>query len=209
MKTGWLVGLVNGWISLMKLHRTISLDRPLLVVALEEEAQHLHVSEFPVLVTGVGKICAASALSALLARQRPSSLINLGTAGALQEGLRGTQVISRVIQHDFDDDGVFALTGEHFGEPIELGGTGPVLASGDAFISGGPLRDRLMARGAQVVDMEGYAVARVARDFGLSVTLVKEISDSACEGAAKSWTETLDECAERLGAWVRRELLGA
>jgi adenosylhomocysteine nucleosidase len=209
MKTGWLVGPVNGWISSMKLLRTISLDRPLLVVALEEEAQHLYVSEFPVLVTGVGKICAASALSALLARQRPSRLINLGTAGTLQDGLVGTQVIGRVLQHDFDDEGLFALTGEHFGEPIDLGGAGPVLASGDAFISGGPARDRLIARGAQLVDMEGYAVARVAREFGLAVTLVKEISDSACAGAAKTWSETLDECAERLGAWVRRELLGA
>ena len=102
----------------MKLHGAIALDRPLLVVALEEEAQHLHVSELPILVTGVGKICAAAALSSVLARQRPSRLVNLGTAGALRGGLSGTHVIGRVIQHDFDDEVIFALAGKHFGAPI-------------------------------------------------------------------------------------------
>jgi len=200
---------VFGFISTMKLHRTISLDRPLLVVALEEEAAHLHVSELPVLVTGVGKVCAAASLAAVLARQRPSRLINLGTAGALDETLHGTQVVGRVIQHDFDDEGVFGLTGQRFGEPIDLGADGPVLASGDAFISGGDARDRLVRRGAQLVDMEGYAVARVARAFGLPLTLVKEISDGAGADAGRSWRETLDACAERLGAWVRTAGLDA
>lgn len=192
----------------MKLHRSIALDRPLLVVALEEEARHLHVSELPVLVTGVGKVSAASALSAVLARQRPSRLINLGTAGALRDDLHGTQVIGRVLQHDFSDEAIFSLTGVHFAAPIDLGPSGAVLASGDVFVDGGPQRDRLAAM-ADLVDMEGYAVAKVARDFGLEVTLVKEVSDRAHSGAGKTWRETVDECAERLGEWVRRELLGA
>jgi adenosylhomocysteine nucleosidase len=192
----------------MKLHRRISLDRPLLVVALEEEAQHLHVSDLPVLVTGPGKVCAASALSAVLARQRPSRLLNLGTAGALRAGLSGPQVVGRVWQHDFDDEGIFALTGGHYGEPIELAAGGPVLASGDAFISGGAARERLAAS-ADLVDMEGYALARVARDFGLEVTLVKVVSDGAGEGAARTWRESVAACAAQLGAWVRREVLDA
>jgi adenosylhomocysteine nucleosidase len=193
---------------IMKLHRSISLDLPLLVVALEEEAQHLHVSELPVLVTGVGKVCAASALSAVLARQRPARLINLGTAGALRDDLDGTQVVGRVVQHDFNDEAVFALTGEHFGAPIDLAVAGPVLASGDVFVDGGPQRDRLAAM-ADLVDMEGYAVAKVAGDFGLDVTLVKQVSDRAAEGAGRAWREVVDECAERLGDWVHREVLGA
>lgn len=192
----------------VKLHRSIRLERPLLVVALEAEAEHLHVSDLPVLVTGVGKVSAAFALAAVLARQRPSRIINLGTAGALHDGLGGTHVVRRVIQHDFDDEGVAALTGEHFGPPIDLGGDGPVLASGDLFVSGGPGRDALAGR-ADLVDMEGYVVAHVARQFGLDVTLVKEVSDSACAGAARTWQESLAACAERLGAWLHREVLDA
>jgi adenosylhomocysteine nucleosidase len=57
--------------------------------------------------------------------------------------------------------------------------------------------------------MEGYAVARVAREFGLPVTLVKEVSDSAGDDAGKSWREALDACAERLGSWVRSQVLAA
>lgn len=190
----------------MKLHGSVALDRPLLVVALDEEARHLHVSELPILVTGVGKVCAAAALAALLARQRPSRIINLGTAGALRTGLAGTQVIGRVIQHDFDEATIAELTGEHFSEPIELAADGPVLGSGDVFVSGGPGREALVARGVDLVDMEGYAVARVARTFGLEVMLVKEISDGAGESAAKSWSDNLHDCADRLGAWLRTAL---
>ena len=54
----------------MRLHRTISPDLPLLVVALEEEATHLHVSELPVLVTGVGKVNAAIAVTSSSPRPR-------------------------------------------------------------------------------------------------------------------------------------------
>lgn len=192
----------------MKLHRRITLDLPLLVVALEEEAQHLHVFDLPVLVTGVGKVCAASALSAVLARQRPSRLINLGTAGALRDDLHGTQVVGRLVQHDFNDEAVFGLTGQRYGAPIDLGTGGAVLASGDLFVDSGPERARLAAL-ADLVDMEGYAVAKVAGDFGLDVTVVKQVSDRAGEGAGRTWREAVDECAHRLGEWVHREVLGA
>ena len=53
---------------------------------------------------------------------------------------------------------------------------------------------------------EGYAVARVARTFGLEVMLGKEMRDGAGAAAGRSWSENLDDCAERLGAWLRAEL---
>jgi nucleoside phosphorylase len=48
-------------------------------------------------------------------------------------------------------------------------------------------------------------VARVAQDFGLDVMLVKQISDSACELAGRSWSKNVDHCAEQLGAWLGAE----
>ena len=193
----------------VKLHGSISLERPLIVVALEREAQHLHESEWPILVTGVGKVCAASSLAAVLARQRPSRILNLGTAGAVRAGLAGTQVIGRVMQHDFDDEGIAALTGDHFGPPIDLGNGGPVLGTGDVFVDGGAAREALLRRGVDLVDMEGYAVARVAREFGLAAVLVKQVSDRACEAAGRSWSDNVDACAEGLGQWLRREIAPA
>jgi adenosylhomocysteine nucleosidase len=145
----------------------------------------------------------------VLARQRPSRLINLGTAGSLREGLSGTHVIGRVEQHDFDDATIHALTGEHYGAPIPLGIEGPVLGSGDAFVDSVPARESLRARGVDLVDMEGYAVALAAAQFGLPVTLVKTVSDGAGEGAGSTWQEAVASCAERLGDWLRRELPGS
>lgn len=191
----------------MILHRDIRPDRPLLVVALEEEAVHLHVHELPILVTGVGKVNAAIAVSTILGTHRPSSIVNLGTAGALRDGVTGTHVISTVIQHDLNDAAIYDLVGIHFGAPMEFdAGDGTVLATGDRFISKPEVRERL-AKDAHLVDMEGYAVARAAQWAGIPVTLVKEVSDQAGEQAAKSWSETLDECSASLGAWVHAHLL--
>jgi len=191
----------------MLLHGEITPDRPLLVVALEEEAVHLHVHELPILVTGVGKLNAAIAVTTILGKHQPSRVVNLGTAGALRDGITGTHVVSSVIQHDLNDAAIFDMTGIHFGAPFDLeAGEGIVLATGDRFVSKPEVRERL-AKEAHLVDMEGYAVARAARWAGFPVTLVKEVSDQAGEQAAKSWSETLDDCAESLGAWVHAHLL--
>jgi adenosylhomocysteine nucleosidase len=191
----------------MILHGDIQPDLPLLVVALGEEAVHLHVHDLPILVTGVGKVNAAIAVSTILGKHHPLRIVNLGTAGALRDGLTGTHVISTVIQHDLNDAAIFDLVGIHFGAPLSLdAGEGIVLATGDRFVDKPELRE-LLAKDAHLVDMEGYAVARAARWAGIPVTLVKEVSDQAGEQAAKSWSETLDECAESLGAWVHAHLL--
>lgn len=191
----------------MRLHRTISPDLPLLVVALEEEATHLHVSELPILVTGAGKVNAAIAVSSILAEASPTRVVNLGTAGALRDGMAGTHVIGSVAQHDLDDTALFALSGLHFGEPVQVAADGARLVTGDVFVSDAATRARL-AQIAELVDMEGYAVARAAVHAGVPVTLVKEVSDNADETAGRSWRETVDACAERLGAWVHAHLLG-
>ena len=190
----------------MRLHRAISSDLPVLVVALEEEATHLHVTELPVLVTGVGKVNAAVAVATILGEFSPARVINLGTAGGLRDGLWGTQVISRVTQHDLDDSALFALTGLHFGAPIEFGGTGPTLTTGDAFISDSATRERL-AQQADLVDMEAYAIAHAAAVAGIPLTIVKQVSDQAGETASKSWASLVDECAQQLGIWVRDNVL--
>ncbi len=180
-------------------------DRPLLVVALAEEAAHLDGS-LPILITGMGKVNAASALAATLARgPLPSVVVNLGTAGALRPGLTGTYEVSRVIQHDLDTDLLRELTGLTVGAPLTLGGDGPVLATGDQFVAEATARARLAAR-AELVDMEGYAVASTARMFGVPVRLVKQVSDDAGDGAARTWRESVDDCARALAEWVRTRL---
>jgi adenosylhomocysteine nucleosidase len=185
---------------------TISPDKPLLVVAVRQEAQFLP-ADYPVLITGIGKINTTLALSAaLVGGVRPAGLVNLGTAGALRPGLVGLHEVSRVIQHDLDTELLFRLTGETYGAPLELRHAGGVtLASGDAFVADDEQAGRL-AQWAQLVDMEGYAVAAVATHLDLPVRLIKQVSDDADENSAKTWPETVSECARVLAGWVSREL---
>ncbi|MBZ4015710.1 nucleosidase [Streptomyces purpurogeneiscleroticus] len=190
----------------MELIGEITADRPLLVVAVKEEAQFLGAG-FPVLLTGIGKVNAATALATVLARgPRPSGIVNLGTAGALRPGLRGTHVIGSVIQHDLDSAVLAALTGEVYGAPLELADEdGPVLATGDSFIADDAARDRLAAHAA-LVDMEGYAVVAAAQQAGVPVRLVKHVSDEAGDDAARTWQESVAECGRELAAWAAEHL---
>ncbi|MGA5822419.1 nucleosidase [Kitasatospora sp. NPDC094028] len=189
----------------MRLLGTITPDRPLLVVAVREEAAHLD-ERLPVLLTGIGKVNAAASLATVLAGgEQPSEVINLGTAGALRPGWEGTHHVVQVIQHDIDTPALYALTGRHYGAPLVVGkGDGPVLATGDLFVSDGAARERL-AEHADLVDMEGYAVATVAHRAGLPVRLVKHVSDAAGEGAGHTWRESVDDCARHLADWVKAQ----
>ncbi len=189
----------------MRLHRSISPDLPLIVVALEEEATHLHLTELPVLVTGAGKVNAAVAVATVLGEHSPKVVINMGTAGALRDGLTGIHPIARVTQHDLDDRAIHALTGLHFGLPIDLADDGLVLTTGDVFVDDPAMRSRL-AQEAHLVDMEGYAVAKAAQAADIPVMLVKMVSDEAGGQALRSWRETVDDCAEQLGGWLRAHL---
>ncbi|MFF4402315.1 nucleosidase [Streptomyces sp. NPDC001480] len=181
-------------------------DRPLIVAAVEEEAARLD-DRFPVLVTGMGKVNATAALAlALAGNELPGEIVNLGTAGALKEGLLGVHEVSRVLQHDLDTALLHAISGQVHGAPLTVAtGPGPTLATGDTFVSDSAVRERL-ARDADLVDMEGYAVAAVARRLGVPVRLVKFVSDQADEGARTTWPEAVDHAAGILAAWVDEHL---
>ena len=202
---------------------TVDPAHPLVVVALEQEARHF-VTDFPVLVTGVGKVRAAVAVAhALGGGARPRELVNVGTAGGLHPGMEGTHEIVTVFQHDFDDPALHAVTGRHDGPPLALsalravtpehaaapsgpgGSAAPVLATGDSFVAGGPVRDRL-AGIADLVDMEGYAVAAAGAMLGVPTRLVKHVSDAADESAGTTWVEGVDACARILAQWVGTRL---
>jgi len=186
--------------------------RVVFVAALEEEsrslAQHVRVHHL-----GVGKVQAASALAAILRDEPADLVVNLGTAGGLHGQPLGTLVeIARVHQHDFDHEGVSRFVGRpQPGGPIELSGpdgaTGR-LATGDRLIASAKARAALAAH-ADVVDMEGYAVAAVARAMGRDAWLVKAVSDGADDDMVDNWHEALARCSDELARWAEgRGLLG-
>lgn len=181
-------------------------DRPLIVTAAEAEAARFD-DTFPVLITGMGKVRAAMELTLALSSARPREIVNLGTAGALKASLSGLLEVSRVIQHDLPDDVLRRLSGVSYGRPLTLRPeTGPTLATGDAFVTDGRVRD-LLAERADLVDMEGYAIASVAERFGVPVRIVKYVSDRADEAAEAAWPEAAAAASDVLAHWIRDHLV--
>lgn len=181
----------------------------LFVAALAEESEALEDSA-PVLHLGVGKVQAAIGLAHHLATldRLPELVVNVGTAGGLgDQHLGEVHEISRVHQHDFDQPGLSAFVGRPLpGGAIRLPGPSDArarLATGDRVIL--DRRDRAtLAADADLVDMEGYAVAATCRAFGVPVWLTKAISDGADDDTEMTFHGTLELCSQRLAEWAER-----
>jgi adenosylhomocysteine nucleosidase len=177
---------------------------PLVVVALKQEAAYLHDVDH--LLTGIGKVSAATAVAAAIAERRPSFVLNVGTAGALRDGLEGIHRIGRVLEHDVDKVLLGAMIGEPLEEELVLDPGEPiVLATGDVFIQDPAVRQALAER-AHLVDMEGYAIARACAAMGVPCEIVKVVSDAADEEAARTWLEQMDDLARTVAEVVADRL---
>jgi adenosylhomocysteine nucleosidase len=177
----------------------------LVVSAVAGEARYVPAG-VSVVVTGVGKTAAAVATARALAQRDTSDLVvlNVGTTGALRDGVAGLYLPSQVINHDINADAVRAL-GLDPQETLHVeGGDGTVLASGDVFVTDPVVRARLAER-AHLVDMEAYGVVYACREYGVRVRVVKHVSDSADE-TALGWPALIDASAKVLGEWVRAEV---
>jgi predicted 5'-methylthioadenosine/S-adenosylhomocysteine nucleosidase len=182
----------------------------LVVSATKAEAAYVP-SAIPVLITGVGKVAAASAVAASLARAEalgePYDLVvNIGSAGALHDHLEGLHEISAVLNHDLSVDALraFGYDPQEWLSFPEAGTEGVRLATGDLFVSD-PLVRAALAEKADMVDMEGYAIAWACRQAGVPVRLVKHVSDKADEGAM-DWLTLVDLSARALAEWLELNL---
>lgn len=173
----------------------------LVVVALAAEAAYVPEG-VEVLVTGLGKTPAAVALTRRLMDSPVDRVLNIGTAGSLRPGVGGLHEVGTVVNHDLNADVIRGL-GVDPQERIEWG-DGVVLASGDVFVTDPVVRDRL-AGFADLVDMEGYALAYVCREIGVPLRMAKHVSDEADESAL-DWAQAVDASARALGAWVEEVL---
>lgn len=176
----------------------------LVVSATESEAMHVP-ERYDLVITGIGKVTAAVAVTAALARYpegRRPLVVNIGTAGALRSTLGGLYFPSTVINHDISGE-VLRSLGHPVSDTLTFGdGDGTVLATGDSFVSDAEVRDVLAAR-ADLVDMEGFAVASAAAHMGAHCRLAKYVSDHADE-TAMDWPKQIDHSARMLAEWLVR-----
>ena len=166
------------------------------IVALEADlAGHRLPSGYRVTFCGVGKINAALAAAEVLSRADCRQLVNFGTAGTLHPALAGKLVrVNRLLQRDMDARPLAALgdtpfeTGPAAGV-IDLGGDGVSLSTGDNFVTAPP------DLASDVVDMEGYAIAKACLRGNVGFSCWKYVTDLADENATDSWRENVEKGA--------------
>ncbi|ROZ64808.1 nucleosidase [Kocuria soli] len=187
------------------------MNRLLVVAAHPAETAHLPAGT-DVVLTGIGMSLAAAVTTRAVMERVPDpqdraelTVVNLGSCGALKSGTDGLFEPSTVINRDVDADLMRAMGSDPADTMalVDLGqvGDGTVLATGDSFMAGGPVRDALAQR-ADLVDMEGFAVAVACRHLGVPLRMVKHVSDDA-DAQALNWADRVDISARALAEWFR------
>jgi len=178
----------------------ISKQNTLFVFALASEAAG-EFDDCKKLLCGIGKVNAAYELTKALTEYRPGLIINVGSAGS-NVFERGTVVCcTKFIQRDMD---VRGLGYELYETPFS---TDPVVLEYGFSLDGLPqgicgTGDNFeMSHGAtvyNVVDMEAFALAHVAKKENIPFLCLKYISDGADGGAADDWAVQVHKAAEAL-----------
>lgn len=147
---------------------------------------------------GVGKVNAARTAQILIDRFDIDYVLNVGSAGSVNDELNiGDVIVAReVVQHDFDvtafgrDKGFIPDVGKYFESDEKLfdklinlnisniNFKSGVIASGDQFITNIDLKNSIASEfNADCVEMEGGAVAQVCHMAGKAFCIIRAISD--------------------------------
>lgn len=186
---------------------SVALPDVLFVFALESEAADLfeHTNK---LITGIGKVNAASALTQSILIKKPKLIINLGSAGS-QSFTKGEVICcTQFIQRDMD---VRGLGFKKYETP--LSGIPPLLeyglkmedmkigtcGSGDSFEMGHTETDY------NIVDMEAYPLALIAMKEDIPFVCLKYISDDAGSDADDDWAVQVHLAAEAFSKILFKE----
>ncbi len=177
----------------------------LLVAALEEElsAFPTEIPGWAIVVTGVGKVLAATELTAAVLEHRPESILVVGTAGSIGPLPPGA-VIFPTATIQTDATRIDELVGRAVSAPhliaIPGGRDEVIIGTADAFIDDAErvAQIRAVDPATALVDMETYAYVHVAARYGIPITVAKAVSDSADEHAATTWPTTVARCSAAL-----------
>ena len=187
----------------------------LYVMAAEAEyGPHLS-SRISPFMTGVGPVEAAVAVTRELARLEagaglPQLVVSLGSAGSSRLEQAGVYQATAVSYRDMDASplGFEAGVTPFLGLPaiIPLGPLVPGLARATLSTGGGIVTgDDYASVGADMVDMETYAVLRACQQFGLPLVAIRGISDGTSElRQIGDWTQYLGIIDEKLAEAVDR-----
>ena len=176
-------------------------QRPLFVFALESEADAEFVDK-ELLFVGVGKINATYNLTKRINIYNPSIIINLGSAGSnifpresvvccaqfVQRDMNATMIGCEKYETPFSKNGEVTL---NYGLEIDFLEKG-ICGTGDNFEVAHQTNDY------NVIDMEAYALANVAKSERIPFLCLKYISDGADDNAGDDWEVMVHKAAKTL-----------
>ena len=177
----------------------------------------------PVLLvlSGIGKVAAATTTALLLDRFAVDAILFTGVAGGLGADVRVGDVVigDLLLQHDLDASPIFPrwevpLTGKSrfaadsawsdtlaaaaraSGHAVHRG----LIVSGDRFVSTSAESTALRSElpDALAVEMEGAAVAQVCHDFGRPFAVMRTVSDRADDSAHVDFSRFVADVASAL-----------
>ncbi len=154
-----------------------------------------------VVYCGVGKINAAYTTTKHILEHKPKHIVNLGTCGSSSFAWGTVIECSQVVQRDMDvtplgfeygvtpyDDSGGAINLNTYLDAYPKG----ICGTGDSFETA---KSKLHC---DLVEMEGYAIAKVCRNLNVNISLLKFVSDGSDKLAPQDWQKNMAAGAERL-----------
>jgi len=159
-----------------------------LMMALANESKGLFESAgIDVHYSGIGKVNAAFKAYDVIQKTGCKTLLNLGTAGSSHFDAHALVEVTEFVQRDMDVSPLGFAVGV---TPLE--DAQGICGTGDSFETGLPKVP------CNLVDMEGYAIAKVCKKLGVRLISVKYITDGANDTAHLDWEENLLLGAQKL-----------
>jgi len=164
-----------------------------------------------VAICRIGKVAAAATCQALILTHKADRIINAGACGALHD--RPELAIGSLVHITEATEGDHEVFGRRPKPVICTTGIGNGLPSARLVTCDRPIFDpvqrEIQGAFADVVDMEGAAIARVAQLYGVPCEMVKGVTDNALELDRKRLLENLNMVCDRISQWIWKTLTGA
>ena len=175
-------------------------NNPVFVFAMEKEAGN-EFKDLQLVFTGIGKVNASYYLMKYLSVNKPDIIINLGTAGSTAFGRGDVICCTQFVQRDMDvsplgiekfktpfsDDDVVL----NYGIDVDSLPKG-ICGTGDSF------ETEHNTNLYNVLDMEAYALALIAKREQIPFLCLKYISDGANDDAVEDWTQEVNKASKIL-----------
>ena len=186
----------------------------------------IHSKNIVLVKSGVGKVNAARTTQILIDNFDLEYVINVGTAGGLNENIEiGDVVIAeRLVQHDFDitvggyEKGYISNTGRFFYSDKELVSKSEriidnmnenfkaiigLIATGDIFVQDISVKDRIKEEfDADCTEMEGAAIAQVCYLDKIPFIVIRSISDKPNGNNNIQFEKYLELACERYSKFI-------